>query len=200
MFPIAVYRYRNKKFLIYNLILKPIYEAYEKLIEDDDSVSENNENTISQKIVWYINNKTSISNLINRGTITLILRQKIPVTVDELYEPDIEFKLATRLFMEIEAKRIYEKNKWSIREYLDENGLDRFLEEKYSVNRDYAGMLGYVQKGNIEKVYEDCKTKIVGKSFIELSEIQTIRSCFFSRHNKVSGQEIQIYHLFLHFL
>jgi hypothetical protein len=55
--------------------------------------------SVIHRTLWYINNESSKSNLINFATNNLIIKKKKTVSLDEIYELDFEFKLAIRDFL-----------------------------------------------------------------------------------------------------
>ena len=162
LFSLLRYRFAHIDDVIYNLILIPLNEAYNRAIEKENNLVILDEDKITNKIVWYLKNATSISELIKKRTIYIIMRPQEHMTQSKLYEPDIKFLISDIVWLEIEAKRLYDNNNWSSSEYLnDKNGLGRFINNVYSKNENNAGRIGYIQKGNITEIVNDISEKII---------------------------------------
>lgn len=180
---------------IFKYILHPLIEAY-KIVRKDPDMTSANENTITKKIVWHLKGSTSISYYYQKKFMYIVMRPQEQYTVDIVYEPDIKFIIDT-LWIEIESKRIYEKNKWSPSEYLGEKGVKRFIWGKYA-HEDFAGMIGYIQNGNFKKIVHAIKEGLQKINCIKCENIITIENCLLSVHIK-NGENITIYHLFFYF-
>lgn len=194
----SIYRFQRKEQLINNMVLKPIMEAYELVKKERDIVNDI-ENTVTRKLVWHLKKNTSISKLCEKRTLSIVMRRLELITIDDVCEPDIQFRVHRSLWMDIEAKRIYSGNKWSLSEYLGKEGIDRFLTGYYSSNDNNAAMLGYVQNGNLNKIIKNAKTGISKKQCIKNSNVKGINNSFVSIHNRIINNDIAIYHLFLYF-
>jgi hypothetical protein len=193
-----MYKFTPEKAIL-DLVLKPLTESY-SIVSKDVKVFGYEENVITEHLVWYLKNQTSISSLYQRRSIDVILRPKEQVAIDEKYEPDIKFNLGNRLFLHIEAKRIYEKHKWSTSEYLSaKDGIGRILTGKYSKNDKNAGMLGYIQNGDFQSIIHDIKNGIVETCCKSMRDVVGISNCIVSVHTRMANDDISIYHLFLYF-
>ncbi|MGD2247674.1 MAG: hypothetical protein PVF58_04655 [Candidatus Methanofastidiosia archaeon] len=180
---------------ILKYVLQPLIEAYKIVRKDPDMVSAN-ENTITNKIVWHLKENTSISYYYRKKLMYIVIRPQEQCTIDSMYEPDIKFIINT-LWIEIESKRIYEKNKWSTAEYLGEKGVKRFIEGKYA-HEDFAAMIGYIQNGNFQKIVHAIKDGLQEITCTKCEDIVSIENCLLSVHIKNEGN-ITIYHLFFYF-
>ncbi len=200
MFPLFRYKFKTKEQLIFNFILNPLVEAY-NIGKQDENMINYDENTITKKLVWYLKNETSISAFCQKRTIAIVMRPKEHITIDDMYEPDIKFIVNTLLWMEIEAKRIYGNINWSTSEYLSEdNGIGRFLSGKYSKDENHGGMIGYIQKGDLQNIIQNIKFGLESLCCKKCEDITEIDNCFFSVHYRTNKDDIEIYHLFFHFL
>jgi hypothetical protein len=180
---------------ILKYILQPLIEAY-KIVKKDPDMASAHENTITKKIVWHLKESTSLSYYYRKKSMYVVMRPQEQYTIDIVYEPDIKFIMDT-LLIEIESKRIYEKNKWSISEYLGEKGVKRFIWGKYS-HADFAGMIGYIQNGNFQKIVDAIKDGLQNINCTKCEDITIIENCLLSVHIK-NGGNINIYHLFFYF-
>jgi hypothetical protein len=197
--PLWIYKFTRNEQAIFDLVLKPLVESYD-IVNEDCNAANYEENVITEKLVWYLKNRTSISSLYQKRTIDVLIRPKEQVATDEKYEPDIKFVLGSILWMEIETKRIYEKERWSTSEYLsNEDGVGRFLSGRYSRNEKYAGMIGYIQKGDFQGIIQTIKRGILKISCKESQDIANIDNCVLSIHSRVGNNDILIYHLFFYF-
>jgi hypothetical protein len=126
------------------------------------------------------------------------LRPKEQFTVDDVYEPDIKVIIGN-VWIEIESKRIHEKNKWSVSEYLSKkNGIGKFLWGTYSRN-DHGGMIGYIQNGDFHKIVQKIKTGLKKINCKKCENITKIENCVLSVHYRKNKEDIEIYHLFFYF-
>ncbi len=200
MFPLFFYKFQKKENTIIELVLKPLIEAY-NIAKTDKNMVNYKENKITKKIVWYLKNSTSISNLYQKRSISIIMRPKEHITIDDICEPDIKFIIKDYVWMEIESKRIYEENNnWSISEYLSsDKGIGRFLSGKYSENENHGGMVGYIQNGNLSDIINNVKKGLKNCNLKKISNKNIINNCISSIHLRTNNDDITIYHLFFYF-
>jgi len=182
-----------------NLILKPLVQSYDMVRTDENAVNYD-ENTITRQLVWHLKNQTAISRLYQKRTIVIVMRPKEQATIETLYEPDIKFMISDIVWMEVEAKRIYEKNNWSASEYLsDEDGIGRFLHGKYSKGENQAGMIGYIQNGDLQAIILDIRSGLLKKNCRKCRDVEEVDKCILSIHYRANNEDIELYHLFFHF-
>jgi len=199
MFPLSTFKFRKGKQVIIDLILKPLVEAYEVMKGRDCDAVNYDENAITKRLVWYLKHETSIAKLYQKRTIAIEMRPKEQATIEETYEPDIKILVWKMLWMEIEAKRFYEKNNWSISEYLSDDGIGRFLSGRYSKNEKHGGMIGYIQNGNFHTIIQKIKAGLLRRDCKECHDVVEIGECLLSIHNRISSNDIEMYHLFFYF-
>lgn len=197
--PFWMYRFASPQQVIVDLILQPLVESYNVVSKDFNALNYE-ENLITEKLVWFLKKQSSISTLYQKRTMDVILRPKEQVTIDTKSEPDIKFIIGSILWLQIEAKRIYEKQNWSSAEYLsDGSGIGRFLSGMYSKDEEYGAMLGYVQGGNFQEIIKNIKDKLSDKDFKEYKDTPQIENCLVSVHRRFQNSDITIYHLFFYF-
>jgi hypothetical protein len=127
------------------------------------------------------------------------MRPKEHDTAGKVYEPDMKFMIHGIVWIEIEAKRIYEKNNWRITEYFDkDNGIGRFL-NRYSQSEDYAGMVSYIQNGDFHSIIQRIKAGILELNYKDCENVEGIENCLLSFHQRTRTNDIRIYHLFFCF-
>ena len=183
---------------VLNLVLKPLVEAYNMVKRGRDMVTKN-ENSITNDLVKCLKNETSISFLYQNRVIYIAMRPKEHDTAGGVYEPDIKVVVHDIVWVEIEAKRIYKKNNWSISKYFDKNdGIGRF-QYTYSQSENYGGMIAYIQNGNFQDIIERIRFKLLELSYRECEAIDGIENCLLSFHHRANRNDIKIYHLFFYF-
>lgn len=198
MFEPLISRIRSKERLIFQYVLEPLNEAYDKAKQDKKMVHYD-ENTITKRLVWYLKHDTSLSYSYRRKDTCIELRPKEQYTIDVVYEPDIKITIGT-IRMEIESKRIHKKNKWSTSDYVSrDRGIGKFLWGVYSHNEKYGGMIGYIQKGDFQKIVHKIKTELKEINCRKCENITKIKNCVLSIHYRDNKEDIRIYHLFFYF-
>jgi hypothetical protein len=197
MFVFLLFRKIPRKQMIFECVLNPLNEAY-NILKQDEKMVHCNENTITKRLVWHLINDTSLSYLHLKDAVCVALRPRELYTIDEVYEPDIKITIKG-IWIEIESKRIHEKNKWSVSEYLSKkNGIGKFLWGTYSRN-DHGGMIGYIQNGDFHKIVQKIKTGLKKINCKKCENITKIENCVLSVHYRNNKEDIEIYHLFFYF-
>lgn len=194
MLPLA-FRLKSTEQLIQEYVLQPLTEAYRRARRDTKMVS-SNENMITKKLVWHLKHETSISHLYQKKVICIEMRPKEQYTIDGVCEPDVKFVLGT-VWIKIESKRLYDKNRWSPSEYLGRKGVKRFIWGEYSQG-DHGGMIGYIQNGNFTEIVHRIKMGLQKIACTTCEDITSIENCALSVHYR-NGENIRIYHLFFYF-
>jgi len=191
-----IFKRKSKKQLISQYILEPLNEAY-TMIKQDKRMVYCDENTITQRLAWYLSRYTSLSHLFLKNAAHVVLRPKEQYSIDEVYEPDIKI-MVRGIWMEIESKRIHEKNRWSISEYLSrKRGIGKFLWGVYSHN-DHGGMIGYIQRGDFDTIVCKIKTGLLNMNCTKSVDMK-IENCVLTIHYRSDKDDIKIYHLFFYF-
>jgi hypothetical protein len=182
---------------VLNLVLKPLVEAY-NIVKQDKEMVIKNENSITNDLVKCLKNETSISFLYQNRVIYIAMRPQ-EHAAGGVYEPDIKVVVHDIVWVEIEAKRIYKKNNWSISQYFDKNdGIGRFV-HTYSQSENYGGMIAYIQNGNFQDIIERIRLKLLELSCGECEALDGIENCLSSFHYRANRNDIKMYHLFFHF-
>ncbi len=127
----------------------------------------------------------------------------------EIGYSDIKIDIAASgRYFAFECKRLDDKTgKSSLQQKYIDDGLDRFIAEKYAKEEDFGGMIGFVVTGEIENIVLDMKGKVKNHCFVHsygflLNKFcDNCRTSFQSKHvRKNSLGDIHIYHLFLDFI
>ena len=102
-----------------------------------------------------------------------------------------------------EAKRLKSKTH-EMGAYLGKEGLQRFIRGDYARNSSYAGMLGYVQTGDLkhwtDKLQTSFNEKYKDSKLTEIKVIEEICGEYTSIHKRRSNkQDVLIFHILLDF-
>lgn len=104
----------------------------------------------------------------------------------------------------IEAKRLYRRD--SVGKYLDDEGLGAFMLGEYAKDDDHAGMVGYVQTGDVRGWISKLGSRAElaqgsnGEKWRETKFVRGPQHCYSSIHLRDSGRQIVIFHVLLPFL
>jgi hypothetical protein len=199
MFSLNNFKYQTGEQLISNFVLKPLFEAYSKMKNEDKCLANYDENTITKKIVWHLKYETSLAYFCERRLVAVVMRPMEQETISQVYEPDIKVFIWNYLWFEIEAKRMYEGNGWTTSEYIGNDGLGRFISNRYSKDEKYASMIGYIQNGDLVKIIQSIKNEIVNKNFKKWLDFNGIENCILSLHYRSDNDDIEMFHVFFHF-
>ncbi|OHD17072.1 MAG: hypothetical protein A2086_06220 [Spirochaetes bacterium GWD1_27_9] len=206
-------KYKSQKQLIEELYLMALIDSFQrvKLIKDINTFIENK---IRNKFVYDLENKNEfLKEWINSKIIFLTSENQI-IRDDENKRTDIEFIVSKYGKFVVECKRLnsaeerYIKGKYDDKEKkYTEDGIERFTNSIYAKDEQFAGMIGFVVDGDINKIILKLKDKIKDFKFDTNSYNLLETKCadwetsFQSKHirdnNKI--QTIHLYHLFLNF-
>lgn len=187
----------------FEFILAQIYLCYQKMLIDYDFI-ENNENKIKNRLYKdYLNNQ-EIRNALGLNE---YLFKTETAFIDEDYNEngysdieviDLRGSLAsTEAYYIIECKRLDAENshyKKSLNNKYLEEGIKRFIDEKYPTHNKVNGMLAFIVK-KID-INENCK------QFSDLRKYKFIKNfdlSYKSKHETITGKKIELYHLMLDF-
>lgn len=209
---------RNKTYKIqFNKILTACVKAHSKLIESEDNLDGLEEEVLRNKLIKYIRN--------NQGTygVAKYVFDAESAEIDETTDktvgyPDIKitipcssnFSTEEQKKFIIECKRLdgyTSKNKAYI-----EEGMNRFISEKYVCILDVCGMIGFIEKSNkvyktdkIVEIVNDINNKLINvykkneaEKLQTSTNIDEFNHSYISTHNREKCQlPLYISHLFL---
>lgn len=192
-FGLGMLGYQSKQDLIENLFIKSIYDTYSRV---DKNVGI--ENDIRDRFIYdFYHNSTLLKGLINKNILFVNWEKWVFKNVEDLGRTDLSFAISGFEFI-IECKRL--KN--ASPKYISD-GLSRFINKDYSENESYAGMVGFIIEGDIKSIcsslMEKCKQENYSESEFTSSKIDNSETSFYTSHNRVGADIINIYHLFLEF-
>ncbi len=192
-FGLGMLGYQSKQDLIENLFLKSIYDTYSRV---DKNVGI--ENDIRDRFIKdFYHNSTLLKGLINKNILFVNWERWVFKNEADLGRTDLSFAMSGIEFI-VECKRL----KTSSPKYISD-GLNRFINNNYSENESYAGMIGFVVDGDIKSIcsslMEKCKQENYIKSEFTRSIVNDSEYSFCTTHNREGTDEINIYHLFLEF-
>ena len=118
---------------------------------------------------------------------------------------EIESNTPNRSTYHFEAKRLRTDRTDSVSEYLGKHGLGRFLKELYARTSDEAGMLGYVQSGNLLDWAQDLAAKLSNApinpyrlvdngAWLAYRVIASIGNTFRTQHSRPNLGPITLFH------
>lgn len=207
-------KYSTFKSVIENLYLIALTNSYKRLINIPE-INLLSENKIRNKFQYdFEHNNNIITKYINDGTITFNSESQI-VTEENVYRTDIKFYCCyykIHLFI-IECKKFNPNNYDYIEGHFNKeknkheyNGIERFTERIYAEKDEYAGMIGFVCSGKIEKIFQNLKPKVKNFKIVKNSENLLDTQCanwdysFQSKHIRIDYSTILLYHLFFDFV
>lgn len=105
-----------------------------------------------------------------------------------------------------ECKLLGIKNKDHVGRYIS-NGIMRFINSEYSSQRNRAGMIGYVEDGEIDVLATKINASMIRKKLspdnhlLKADSIEVFPDIYLSHHKRVNGTEdIKLHHLFMTFV
>lgn len=205
-------KYETFKLVIEDLYLIAITDSYKRLIHIPE-INLLTENKIRNKIQYdFEHNSEIITEYIDNETITFNSESQI-ITEENVFRTDIKLycRWYGRSFV-FECKKFNPYNNDYIKGHYDKekekdvyNGIERFTERIYAKKDKFAGMIGFVCSGEITQTIENLKTKVRTFCFVSDSEYLLNSKCvdwefsFQSKHIRIDGSTIHLYHLFFDF-
>ncbi|NQU53546.1 MAG: hypothetical protein HQ522_13510 [Bacteroidetes bacterium] len=193
-FGLGCLAYTSKQDLIENLYINAICDTYNRI---DKSIGI--ENDIRDRFILdFYYTSPLLTKLIQKGILKVSWEDWVFKDESNLGRTDIDFFISGFGSFIIECKRL--KN--ASQKYIDE-GLQRFINEDYSKNESYSGMIGFIIEGDIKRICAELKGKCKESNFISNGfteiDITSTEHSFTSAHSRVNMDAINIYHLFLKF-
>lgn len=192
MFSLRVLGYKNKQDMLENLYLQALSEAFVRI----QNVL-NLEEKIRDAFIYDLeNNSPIISGHLKDKTVILTWEKWINLSDTEKSRADICFSISGFEFV-LECKLLDCADK----RYLEE-GIKRFVELKYAEDDSFAGMLGFITKGNPKRIVTNLKKKVTNFHPSNAMEDFIDKKCldhelsFQSKHKRINDTEIHLYHLF----
>jgi hypothetical protein len=199
----------NPKYITYYIdenfefILTQIHKCYKKMLVDYDFI-ENNENKIKNRLYKdYLDNQSIRDELGLNDFLFKTETASIDKDYNEKGYSDIEIidligsKKSTKAYYTIECKRIDDTNahyKNSLNNKYINEGINRFIDEKYSTHHKVNGMIGFIV--NKMDISSNCNHF---SSFVNYKFIKDFTYSYRSNHITKSNKEIVLYHLMLDF-
>lgn len=185
--------YSSVKELIEKLYLNGIFESYQRI---DKGIAI--ENDIRDRfVVDFQKNNSVLTKWIQTKILHVNWERWVFKNETDLGRADLSFELSGIDFI-IECKRL----KYADQKYIND-GLNRFINIEYAKNDEYAGMIGFVISGDIDKISSGINSKVAVANYIDSSFAKepnnTWGTSFNSSHSRVDKTSINIYHLFLKF-
>lgn len=185
--------FSSKRDLIENLYLTSIIDSYKRV---EHTIS--TENDIRDRFIYDLHHTESPLKKWLQLKIIYLDWENWKFTSDfKLARADISFKLSGFEFI-IECKRLKSPDKL----YFDE-GLNRFINLRYSGGDEYAGMIGFVINDKDDHILTGLKNMVKNYDYIESefvsSTFDLIPSSFLSSHTRKDHTIINLYHMLFSF-
>ncbi len=202
--------YESQKDIIEKLYLPAIVESYKRVCLIH-GVSKLVENKIRDEFVYDFQYHNSLlKNYIANNTVKFTNENRIISEIKMEFRTDIELFVSFYGTFVIECKRLssaesrYIKGREVDGEY-KVDGLERFITLSYSANDNYACMMAFIIKENIEIIIDRLQNMI--KTFHPSDNFKNLFDQHFAEwtysfqsfHKRTNGTEIQIYHIFFLF-
>jgi hypothetical protein len=185
--------YKSKQDVIENLFIKSINDTYNRI---DKNIGK--ENDIRDRFIYdFYFDSPLLKGLINRNIIFVNWERWVFKNEDDLGRTDLSFAISGIEFI-VECKRLRHASS----QYIDE-GLYRFINNDYSRNETYAGMLGFVVDGDIKSICSSLEAKCKEESYCKNDffnvETNITENSFITSHYRKEIDVVNIYHLFFEF-
>ncbi|HRH44817.1 MAG TPA: hypothetical protein PKY82_24475 [Pyrinomonadaceae bacterium] len=191
-------QFKTRKDVI-DLYLQAIIKSYNSI---DKSVDD--ENKIRNRFYWDLTTRNPLlEKYLEKNLIQINYEKWTMVSEEEERRVDLTFFISSFGSFEIECKCFFgiqtEKG-----QYLT-NGLIRFIDLKYAKKDEFAGMIGFVVKGNTDDIFNSNVTN--AQNFHPTNPTKSIQNptnsnwkhSFTSFHERTDKSEITIYHLLFEF-
>jgi len=185
----------SKREIIEKLYLQSIIESYSHIKK-----TRGLENDIRDRFYWDLKRRNPITkSLIERDILEIIHENWEMVSETEKSRVDLKFFITHHKF-EIECKRLFQQP--SKNEAYLNDGLVRFINLKYADKNEYAGMIGFVVTGAIDKIQNELTNKILDfhtDNAETNNQDLNWKNSFVTYHVKEDHNKIKIYHLLFQF-
>lgn len=187
-------------------LIELMCEAYFDLIGSDFVKADTPENDITEE--WYV--KIVLKYQKRPHLAVVSVHQKADPTTGRKgkLSPTIDFCFRDQFFPQSyfgsECKLMDEGNSRHLTEYVNENGIGRFLDGRYSSNCSAGAMVGYVRVGDPVMVANGVAKRILtlpGRpKMIKAEPVKACQDIYDSSHERSSGiSPFKIFHLFFAF-
>jgi len=185
----------SKREVIEGLYLQSIIDSYTHIKKTSGL-----ENDIRDRFYWDLKRRNPITkSLVERDILEIIHENWEMVSETEKSRVDLKFFMTHHKF-EIECKRLFRRPSDN-KPYIND-GLVRFINRKYAEKNEYASMIGFVVKGDIDKIQIELAHKILNfhkdNSATNNQELNW-KNSFISYHIKNDNSKIKVYHLLFQF-
>jgi len=182
--------YSTKQDIIENLFIKSLIESYNRI---DKNIGFENEIRDRFRDDLYFHDDSILKKWLQGNIVFLDWENWLFTNDKKLARTDMTFKLSGMKFI-VECKRLKSPDK----AYIDE-GLERFINLKYSGGDEYAGVIGFVISGDSEIVCNELRFRIqILEHTTSIEDISNMVG-FESFHKRIDITQICIYHLFFDF-
>lgn len=192
-FGLSCLSYKSKQDLVENLYLKSIVDSYQRV---DKAI--HTENDIRDRFIYdFYHNSVLLKGLIQTNILYVNWEKWVFKNDQDLGRTDLSFGISGFEYV-VECKRLKSVSQQYIKE-----GLYRFINNEYSKNESYSGMIGFVIEGDISKIKDGLKDKCINEKFVDTSyskeSLDEWNHNFKTTHKREDNSNINIQHLFFEF-
>lgn len=185
--------FKSRQDLIENLYIKSIYDTYERIDKNIGIENEIRDRFIND----FYQSSPYLKKWIQANIIFVSWERWVFKNESDLGRTDLSFAISGFEYV-VECKRLKNANQ----KYIDE-GLMRFINEDYSRNESYVGMIGFVINERVEDICSELKIKCSKPNFLNNNfvnkKLEFGENYFTTSHSRGDKQDINVYHLFLEF-
>ncbi len=186
---------KDKEDVIETIYLQSIINSYQYITKTSGL-----ENEIRDRFYWDLKKRNPLTKgLVDDEILEIIHENWEMVSETEKSRVDLKFFMSLHKF-EIECKRLFQQP--SKNEAYLNDGLVRFINLKYAEKNEYAGMIGFVVTGAIDKIQNELANKILDfhtDNAATNNQELNWKNSFVSYHIKKDASNIKIYHLLFQF-
>jgi hypothetical protein len=191
------FKYNSYSKLVEDLYLSAIVDSFQRIL-NIPQIKTLTEPEIRNYLAFDLINKNQfLQPYLQSNILQINIENHILLSPIIIKRTDIEFFISRCHFV-VECKNL----KYVDQEYINE-GVVRFTEEYYSKSDSEAGMIGFIVDGNINKIINGLKQRVVAHeptaNCQQLSDQPCINYAysFHSEHNRKTQQSILVHHLFV---
>lgn len=187
-------------------LIELMCEAYFDLLGSDFVKHNTPENDITEE--WYVKIILKYRKIPDLAVVPIHQKEDPTTGKKGKLSPTIDFCFRDQFFSQsyfgAECKVMDEGNSRHITEYVNENGIGRFLDGRYASNCSAGAMIGYVRVGNPVTVANGVASRILtlpGRpKMLKAEPVKAFQDIYDSLHERFRGiSPFKIFHLFFAF-
>jgi hypothetical protein len=192
------FQFNSYQELVEKLYITAIVDSFQR-IQKVSGIKKQKENEIRNHLVFDLeNNNILLQPFLQTKILKFTKENTILLSATETKRTDIEFIISVFGDFVVECKNLS-----SVEQRYVDDGLIRFTEEYYSKSDLDASMIGFIVAGNIAKIIDGLKLRVVQHNSTTNCQRLLNQLCinyqysFHSEHNRKIQRPIIIHHLFV---